>query len=384
MPSSNQYLNNPTNIAPLCINSGSDDEITAVIQEICVDVQPPYKISQLSGGLSNKLYVVNDCILVRVHAESGVKGGDSFHLIDRELESRVLAFLAREGLAPAMYGRFQNGRLEEFFHGAEPLKCTEMAEYAELIAVELGRIHNLTLPADIILPSMIDQVEVWFDFLLQQCGGKDDSSSAVDSILTEFDVRGNLQIEFQWLKALLQSPTEKACFSNKILSDRAISFSQEIVFTHMDCQSLNILKLKPCPTKDETTFRRLQLIDFEYASNNARVADIANTFCEHCDMNNLVADYKNEYPTDDEQNIFLKAYVQKVDPTLALELGKKQSWHEFLPAVRNEVEKHTLLSHLAWAIWSIVQYFISPIEFDFKQYASLRLEGYIYFKDKFC
>jgi len=399
MPSSKKYLNNPAKVAPLCIKSGSEEEIAAVVQEICTDIiQPPYKISQLSGGLSNQLYVVNDSVLVRVHAESGdsSNGDDSctsrFHLVDRELESRVLAFLAQEGIAPIMYGRFQNGRLEEFLRGAEPLKCTEMAKYGALIAAELGGMHVLTLPDDIVLPSMIDRVEVWFDYILRQ-GDKN------DPIFADLDVRGSLQNEFQWLKGLLQPPNEKSACSSALLpdqhdvSDRAITFSREVVFTHMDCQSLNILKLKPITTEDVKTdqfqttgCRGLQLIDFEYASSNARAADIANTFCEHCDMNNLKADYKNEYPTDDDQNVFLKAYVQKVDPALALELEKEngQSWKDFVQVMRYEVGKHTLLSHLAWAIWSIVQHFVSPIEFDFKQYASQRLEGYRYFKDRFC
>lgn len=55
----------------------------------------------------------------------------------------------------------------------------------------------------------------------------------------------------------------------------------------------------------------------------------------------------------------------------------------FLEALRTEVNRWTLPSHLWWAAWAIVQAQYSPIEFDFVDYASLRLAGYRLHKEAF-
>jgi len=50
--------------------------------------------------------------------------------------------------------------------------------------------------------------------------------------------------------------------------------------------------------------------------------------------------------------------------------------NHFLEDLRRECLKFTLLSHLNWALWSIIQHDNSEIKFDFLEYAAIRMQGY--------
>ncbi|CAM9925412.1 unnamed protein product, partial [Ectocarpus sp. 13 AM-2016] len=55
----------------------------------------------------------------------------------------------------------------------------------------------------------------------------------------------------------------------------------------------------------------------------------------------------------------------------------------FVEALRTEVNRWALPSHLWWSLWAVVQARYSPIEFDFVDYARLRLAGYRLHKKAF-
>lgn len=55
----------------------------------------------------------------------------------------------------------------------------------------------------------------------------------------------------------------------------------------------------------------------------------------------------------------------------------------FVEALRTEVNRWTLPSHLWWSAWAVVQARYSPIDFDFVDYARLRLAGYRLHKEAF-
>ena len=99
----------------------------------------------------------------------------------------------------------------------------------------------------------------------------------------------------------------------------ARNFGGQVVLTHMDAQSLNLLVQMESHVSGTHEHNAasvseipMKLIDYEYAGFNPRVADLANTFCEHCDMNNICAKYDAEYPTLEQQGYFLRAYVDEV------------------------------------------------------------------------
>jgi Predicted choline kinase involved in LPS biosynthesis len=170
----------------------------------------------------------------------------------------------------------------------------------------------------------------------------------------------------------------------------ARNYCRDIVFTHMDCQSLNILLMQPKydnnnSDNNNNSLIQLQFIDFEYAGMNPRAADIGNTFCEFCDMNNLIPDYTTEYPCNSIQDMFLQSYIAANDPALDNTLkGMTQSDRDlFLSTMRQEIGKYSLISHLGWAVWSLIQNKQSSIDFDYIRYAEIRMDGYRMFKKIF-
>jgi thiamine kinase-like enzyme len=165
----------------------------------------------------------------------------------------------------------------------------------------------------------------------------------------------------------------------------------------MDCQSLNLLR----STSDST--QPIRLIDYEYAGLNPRAVDLANTFCEFTDMNNLRADYERQYPDEETQNTLLRAYLSEIVRSTNNGDSTQPSWRRycrrdddddgslvvggaFLEALRSEIGRYTVLSHVQWAIWSLVQHYrcrLLSIDFDYAAYASHRLTGYQHHRRRF-
>jgi len=52
----------------------------------------------------------------------------------------------------------------------------------------------------------------------------------------------------------------------------------------------------------------------------------------------------------------------------------------FLAKMRDETGKHSLISHLGWACWALIQCKTSTIQFDYVGYAKIRMDGYRLFK----
>ena len=457
---STKYLNNPSIQAPFTIDLSAPKEVKyEQIFDIIAEITPQFlhkggissvekeklkiedlTIKPLIGGLSNLLFLVSKptsinaseeiChLLVRAHS---IDDDEDKSLVNRNSENKIMAWLAslQSNAAPTYYGRFQNGRLEEFYDGVRPLTCHEMREvpFARAIAIELANMHKRikNVPAEV-LGYDIEQVmatcgEIWKridDWI--ELADLVETEECLNSRNIDKSIQTRLEFakeEWAWLKSELK--TDKNVEHMELESTSSIErvaaqFCRQIVFTHMDCQSLNILTPKAnelissqgeckgdvdvisssCSDSEAEcsemgngdTVACIRLIDFEYAGLNPRAADIANTFCEHCDMNNFKADYEKEYPTSDEQNLFLKVYVQNAAEPIALflnqhEKGATVAWMEFLEVFREEIGKHSLLSHLSWFVWSLDQFYLSSIDFDYLAYADLRKEGYEFFKNR--
>jgi len=353
-------------------------------------------VKPLLGGLSNELFVVESAYnrtsaLVRIHPTvSSNSPSSSFSIVDREVENRLSAWLSREEIkqnkkngkkcgAPIFYGRFENGRIEEYFLEVEPLSYSQMGEYGPKIANILAALHDKQVPESV-MPSTREihpfgdiwsRVDEWL-----HTAQKTETEQVIDELLDE------LEKEWTWLKTVLMvdlNQTRNDPTTTGAVTVAVTEFCQELVLTHMDAQSLNLLK-----TKDND----LRLIDYEYAGFNPRALDIANTFCEHCDMNNIKADYRKEYPTTDVQNAFLVAYLQSVDLSSSMKsiLLINDARDEVLRTMRDIVGRYTLVSHLGWAIWSVVQNQLpsdANIDFDYVAYARHRIVGYRIFQQKY-
>jgi thiamine kinase-like enzyme len=118
------------------------------------------------------------------------------------------------------------------------------------------------------------------------------------------------------------------------------------VFCHNDIHAGNFLVEEPS--------KKLILIDFEYSAHGPRGFDLANFFCEfagfECDYSLL--------PDKTTREVFYEIYLSAGDTVEQLE---------------KEVEVFYIATHLFWGIWSVLQSKFSPIEFDFLDYARMRL-----------
>jgi len=369
------------------------------------------QVKQLGGGLSNHLYVVSSSssetttssVLVRIHPPDTFSSDSSSSLINREYENKIMAILSSLHMAPCYYGRFINGRIEQFLEDVRPLRHDEVLseKFGGEVARALGGLHLVSgIPRheeeekEVVeeedMGEVVGTIEKWMQ-MAQSVLPYNQKHADLERVV---NITSFLEREWEeWLYPSLFTSTtseeEKQKEENKnVYSEKATSFLRQVVFTHMDCQSLNILTpLSPPNNDNNNTTATVKLIDFEYASHNRRVIDIANTFCGCCAMINLCPNYSKEYPSCELQDDFLRAYVGKVAPALAMELDEEEEegWSVFLQQARMEVGKHTLISHLLYGVWSIVQWGNEgcDIDFDYVRYAELRMEGYLYFKKRF-
>jgi thiamine kinase-like enzyme len=357
-----------------------------------------YTIQPLNGGLSNDLFVVSSTAatataLVRIHPSDDSHDDSVVQVVDRQVDNALSAWLSQQDMAPIFYGRFQNGRVEEFYPNVVPLSCHDMKVpvFGKQIATCLAQFHKLELPRTIlehpsrastgtgtgtgssIMGNHFDTISNWFTLALPR-----EMNDANRQFLNM------VHAEWNWLQLQLQEmpPTQTT------LEFQAATFIRETVFCHMDCQSLNIMKDNDTTSDDDAS---LKLIDFEYAGWNPRAMDIANTFCEHCDMNNICANYQEEYPSKATQTTFLTTYLRNSNPELADQLldDDNDKWEQVLEVLMKEIGRFTLMSHIGWTVWSILKSNNkddesgSGIDFDYLEYARHRMQGYRLFKSWF-
>jgi len=399
------YVNNPTDILPLTVpkwdvavssaalknNSRIFDTIREIVTTFCPDVTitdvDDLEITQLGGGLTNVLYLVKghegkgvvNC-LVRVNGSE-----ESDILVDRQIENRVSSCLSKMSLAPIYFGRFQNGRVEEFYTGSSPLSPSKMhpgdsqlsspAEcnsYCWRILESMSKMHLLEIPEGVAKTdgeaTIWDQTDEWMR-LAEEIYGK--NGGKVEEGMGE-GVYDKLKERWGIIKEHLMAEPKTP----------AEAFARATVFCHMDCQSLNILTL---PSPDSSSGEAydphaIKLIDFEYSCFNPRSVDLGNTFCEMCECNDLKPDWDKEYPQGEEATWIVERYVDFQKPGMREELG--EGWDEFIEGVRIEIDKHSLLSHYGWCFWSIIQDDVSHIDYDYMLYAKIRWGGSCWMWDR--
>jgi thiamine kinase-like enzyme len=435
------YENNPYKVVPIHVDATAASQerchaqIREVIQVLCpflmmssssssssVDSsKASLSIRPLTGGLSNLLFLVSGSstnnnneiqttVLVRIHPESTGHDGVvtspetqptspvvSFSIVNRELENRFAAWLATQNssnsnknnkLAPTVYGRFDNGRVEEFYNHVRPLSCPEMKLYAKHIAPQMAFFHQLPDPSPTILPRPVREAATLYETIqawLQEAERllKHDEKNGIVNT-AERELLNRLSKEWTWLKEQLSHPDRH---SDTYTAAQAYRFIRRVAITHMDCQSLNILVPDGETPSASSADVSLRLIDFEYSGWNPVAADIANTFCEYCEMSNLQADYPAEYPSDTQQEEFFWHYCRAYSREKYVFLPRDRDsdeWKDFSRALQHEVGRFSLLSHLGWAVWSIIKSKEEDgVDFDYIFYAHHRMEGFDWAKTKF-
>lgn len=245
-------------------------------------------------------------------------------MIDRQSELAILQRLARKRIGPRLLGTFANGRFEEFFR-AETLTPEDLRDpsTSRQIAKRMRELHD---GIELLDQERSDGAFVWrnWDKWLQR----------VEQIVTWMDgqiatlqpgvkptgskawMRRGLICGVPWgtFKAVVEQYRQwlKAqCGGSKELRE-------QLVFAHNDTQYGNILRLVPAGESPlllpANTHKQLIVIDFEYASANTPGLEFANHFTEWCynyhDKRKPYAFNASRYPTPEEQERFIRAYVR--------------------------------------------------------------------------
>ncbi|KAK5166676.1 uncharacterized protein LTR77_008220 [Saxophila tyrrhenica] len=310
-------------------------------RRVRLDRSNEISVQRLSGALTNAVYVVSPPSEMpsarnnSVDSTAGsqkpppklllrIYGPQVEHLIDREAELAILRRLARKRIGPRMLGTFGNGRFEEYFY-AETLTPEDLRspDTSRQIAKRMRELHDgielldrerddgpfVWQNWDKWAPR-VEQVVSWLDCQIDklQPGVKPSGAEA-------WKRRGYI-CGVPWKQFRQMVEAYRKWLIAQYGSTRRVK--EQLVFAHNDTQYGNILRLMPTGESPlllpQNTHKQLVVIDFEYASANTPGLEFANHFTEWCynyhDERKPYAFHPNRYPTPEEQDRFVRAYVR--------------------------------------------------------------------------
>lgn len=294
------------------------------------------KVSKISGGITNQLYRVSGLcttadVLVRLFGAEG--------MIDRNIENATYAALARVQLAPKYFGRFANGRIEQWLT-ARPLEVCELPLFHKAIARQLGHLHSeFTVPPHLTdyhnpsKPALWTQILAWMQQALQaKFLSQEDAERAQALDLSQ------IERELTWLK------------------DEVVPENAQVAFCHNDVLAANILLLQQGD---------IQLIDFEYGGVNYTAFDIANHFNEYAGGTDTAVPNYDWFPSEQLQTEFVTEYLEASSSPLTVDSMLKQ------------VHAFVMVNHLYWGLWAVNQASTEGCnDFDYLLYSSHRIGQY--------
>ncbi|XMA11316.1 hypothetical protein WAI453_004107 [Rhynchosporium graminicola] len=301
----------------------------------------------LTGGVNNILFKVTkkcqdtrryldvEAVLIRVY------GGSSGILVDRERELECHVLLQTYGLAPYILGRFENG----YVYGFVPGKVCSPTDLAlesvwKGVAERMAEWHA-TLP--LAEPASLN---IW-------------------SVLRK------------WISALPTSNMEQKVKQRDLLTEVELlpSFFSKIrvqnmpeyVFAHCDLLAGNII-IKPRTSTDaHRVAERVDFIDFEYAMAAPPAFDIA---CHFSEWVGFECDYKI-LPSQSVRKQFLLQYMSTYN-----RLCGPNGQIKDIDALSAEVDHYRGVPGLLWGVAALIQAEVSDLDFDFKEYADLRIREF--------
>lgn len=309
---------------PFYVVQETDESIVGIVRHLLENTRSTNsaslpsnpKVYKVSGGATNRLYRIEN-YLVRLFGAEG--------LIDRDIETFYYTHLSKQSLAPTFYGRFANGRIEEYLPNMRTISTDELPEFAIPIAHAMAKLHtglNNVLQCTTttaVTPSLWVQLDSWLLQAESLHEGREDPYRLAN-IRTEFDV----------LKRVMQR------------------YDCRIGFCHNDILPANVL------VSSET----VQLIDFEYGGINYCSFDIANHWNEYAGGPPDCTDPNyDKLPNEDQQRAFLRAY------------GAEE--------LLEEVQFFLRVNHFYWGLWAVVQAGTEGCEmYDYRRYALNRIARY--------
>uniref|UniRef100_A0A7R9YXN4 ethanolamine kinase n=1 Tax=Chlamydomonas euryale TaxID=1486919 RepID=A0A7R9YXN4_9CHLO len=336
----------------------SEEETKTLITALCTRVLPGWAevnleeltLTPITGGISNLLVKVTPTQHAGLQPVAvKVFGNKTELLIDRQKELQQLHKLNSCGFGAEVVGEFANGRIEAFLT-AKTLKPEEMShpKFVPRIAALLRKLHSV--PTDgkpVLWPTIME----WFEM----------------AKALEFEDLSK-QAKFAGIDFASQ---EREILELKAICDRVPT---EVVFSHNDLLSGNILIVREPDTPEENSEGTMQFIDYEYSDCGYRGFDLGNHFNEYAGFE---CDY-SRYPDTAAQWTFFRHYLSADKPPEV-----SAPTEDELSRLEAETNVFALASHVYWGVWSLIQARYSPIDFDYLEYSGTRWAEYFRRKPEF-
>lgn len=327
--------------------------------EVIASIRPSWKLSEVkyklfTDGITNKLVhcsVPDDVLLIRIY------GHNTDLLIDRQAEVRNIKLLQRAGFAPQLYATFNNGLAYEFAPGCtlDAALVRDPAVYP-LVALRVAQLHAQSL--EDLLPDPHQQPRpILWDIMNKY-------TTLLKGAFADPHKKARFEKEFGGVESL-QSELED-------LQQHLSNLGSPVVMCHNDLLLANVIL---DPSHNKVTF-----IDYEYAGLNYQAFDIGNHFAEFAGV--ATVDY-SLYPDKELQYKWLEIYLKEFNRFKAGSGTPKEVVPKDVEELYVQVNKFALASHLMWGLWALVQSEHSSIQFNFFEYASIRLNEYLAKKSLF-
>lgn len=330
-------------------HSKSDDSIPSSLAKIhsIDDIQDTVKsllgwsvatqVTVIEGGITNRIYKANDpasdeTVVVRVFG-----GDDVFTPEARRKETDIFEELGNADISPRLVGKFGNGRLEEYIHGARPIELEEMTSVSVLdgVAKEMAKLHTFT-PSN----AMERKSEIWTCL-----------DTWIDDVKQMDVVVDSVQLNISsYIEAVQQAK-------------QIVALNTDIVFAHNDLLSGNIMQ-----RSEDASIR---LIDFEYSGFNYRAYDIGNFFAETMGGTQTGLVHPELYASESKRRRFCHKYLFHLSKN-----EDEEPSDDEVDALLQKTDDFVLISHLYWGFWGLVQSKCSTVEFPYQKFASQRFNQF--------
>ncbi|KAF4460536.1 ethanolamine kinase [Fusarium albosuccineum] len=332
-------------------------------------------------GMS-KLDVDRDAILLRAY------GHGTAILIDREREAENHELLMRHGLATQLLARFKNGMLYRYMLGTVA-RAQDLSDPPILSAIarRLAQWHAT-------VPCLADPNHARDDRHVNgntnghvngngcspvngHVNGEKARQDMIDNAAPGKPPPNMWTILQKWIFALptdTDAQRQKQALLQRELEEQVKKLSQRpglgkngLVFAHCDLLCANVII-----HRDGDAVPTVDFIDYEYATPSPAAFDVANHFAEWAGYD---CDY-SAVPRQDQRLAFVREYIK----TYFSLTGETVDEEEEVRKLMEEVDAYRGVPGFYWGIWSQIQAVISQIDFDYAQYAELRLSEYWAFK----
>ncbi|CAH1971260.1 unnamed protein product [Acanthoscelides obtectus] len=281
----------------------------------------------LTDGITNKLVGCRpdgadeaETVLIRIY------GNKTDLLIDRKAETKNILLLNRAGLAPELYATFKNGLAYQYVPGIVlNWKMARRSDVYKLVARRMARLHKVCVgQAEKTQPVIWDKLRKFLDL--------------VPATFTDPEKNARCNE--------LVTPKSKIEEEVKVLRLHLEHIDSPTVFAHNDLLMGNIILTDGG--------KEVGFIDYEYAAFNYQAFDIGNHFTEYAGLDDM--DYAR-YPDKMLQTDWLRTYLTEY---LGCEPSQAQIERLYV-----QVNKFSLLSHVFWGVWALIQAEHSYIDFDY-------------------